>query len=158
MRLLIATALVASGCTSFEVADADDPDTDAGVREVSAESRPASDIPDGSDIGVTDTADIDEPCTIDSVAIDVEIRHPWRGDVSVSVVSAAGTEIVLKNYVDEDGADDVIGTFPDTLLPVQSLDGLAGEQGMGQWVLKVSDLDTDDIGTLEAWAVHLDCT
>lgn len=156
MRVLIAIAALATGCTTFEVADGE-VGPDASLRIVSAGSQPGVEIPDDTDVGITDAVEIADPCAVDSVEIDVEILHPWRGDLFMVITGPSGNSAILKNYVDEDGVDDLVGTFPDTLLPVQSLDVFAGEDGDGPWALKVSDLGEDDVGTFESWAIHLAC-
>ena len=114
-------------------------------------------IPDQDSDGVKDFAQIIPACTVVSAEIDVDIRHVWRGDIVVTLTSPAGTLVVLKLFVDEDELDDVVGTYPTTLVPAQPLTALAGEEGMGSWTLSVSDQDLNDVGTFETWAIRLMC-
>jgi subtilisin-like proprotein convertase family protein len=172
---LVAIALVASlgGCTDFSIADAESADAAPAVEEPDAEPVELPDatpvrmesamqevrmtIPDQDSDGVKDIAQIIPACTIVSAEVDVDIRHVWRGDIVVHLTSPAGTLVVLKVYVDEDPLDDVVGTYPTTLMPEQPLTALAGEEGMGAWTITVSDQDLDDIGTFETWGLRLLC-
>lgn len=43
------------------------------------------------------------------------------------------------------------------MTPTESLDQLVGTTGEGAWTLKVADLDGDDLGTFETWALELEC-
>ena len=89
--------------------------------------------------------------------MDVDIAHPFRGDLELRLTSPAGTQVLLKAADDEDDADDVAGTFPDDLAPVESLDAFLGEQAAGTWSLTVADLYLSDSGTLDGWGVYLFC-
>ena len=148
MRALSAALLLAVGCTSFQVADE--------LEIVTSTRNPGIAIPDDDDVGVTDIAQIDRSCTIDSAELDIEIRHTFRGDVFAELSSPGGTLLILKRVDDDDNAD-LVGTFPTTIMPVQPLDNFAGEQGMGPWTLNVGDLGEEDIGSLESWTIRLAC-
>lgn len=151
MRVLIAIAALALsiGCTNFEVA--------GELEVVTATRNPSIAIPDDTADGIIDIAQIERSCTIDSIEIDIEIRHQFRGDVFLELTSADGTLLILKNTEDNDEAMDVVGTFPTTLEPLQPLDAFAGEQGQGAWKLEAGDLGEGDTGTLEAWTIRLFC-
>lgn len=149
MRVLIAAAAVAAGCTSFEIAE--EPEV------VESPRQPELPIPDATSAGVTDIAPIDRPCTVASVEVDVEIEHGFRGDLLVELTSPAQTPLVLKSNAGDDSSPDVIGNFPNTLMPLQPLDTFAGEEGMGAWTLGVGDLDEGDVGTLVSWTLRLGC-
>jgi subtilisin-like proprotein convertase family protein len=149
MRILTAAFLLVTACTTFEV---------AGDPEILFASRnPSAPLPDDSVVGVTDIAQIEQPCTIDSTEVDVEIRHQYRGDIFAHLTSPSGTILVLKNATDDDESLDLVGTFPTTLMPFQPLSFFDGEDGMGGWTLKVGDLGTGDTGTFEAWTIRLGC-
>ena len=150
MRVLsLALLLLALGCTSFEVADE--------LETVTATRMPNLAIPDDSDVGVTDIAGIDRSCTIASAELDIVVRHPFRGDLFIELTSPGGTLRILQRIDDNDDNANLVGTYPTTLVPVQPLDSLAGEEGNGIWTLKVSDLGEGDVGTLESWTIRLGC-
>lgn len=114
-------------------------------------------IPDASDQGISDEVEFTDACAIINITVDIEIRHPWRGDLDITLTSPAGTEVSLQNDVDFGDEDDVIGTYPTTITPAESLDAFLGEDGAGTWTLWIADRDDQDLGTLHGWAVHLWC-
>lgn len=151
-------------CVS-ELPDAGSTAADASERDarelsptmLMASSDREIDIPDASDQGISDEVEFTDACAIINITVDIEIRHPWRGDLDITLTSPAGTEVLLQDDVDYDDEDDVIGTYPTTITPSESLDGFLGEDGAGAWTLWVADLDDQDLGTLHGWAVHLWC-
>jgi subtilisin-like proprotein convertase family protein len=125
--------------------------------EESAGARtPALDIPDAAPIGVTDVASLADPCTIAAVSVDVDISHTFRGDVRLVLTGPSGTTVLLKEDA-FDPDEDVVGNFPTTLEPVESLDAFAGEEGSGDWTLTAADVALFDVGTVNAWGVNLLC-
>ena len=83
----------------------------------------------------------------------VDISHTYRGDVVLSLSSPAGTEVSLKSNNGSDSAPDVIGIYPTTLAPLESLDNFVGESAKGTWTLSVSDVYEGDSGTVNSWGI-----
>ncbi|HEY8145119.1 MAG TPA: proprotein convertase P-domain-containing protein [Kofleriaceae bacterium] len=52
---------------------------------------------------------------------------------------------------------DVIGNYPETLEPVDSLAVFSDLEARGTWNLYVEDIGENDAGTLQAWGVNLTC-
>lgn len=127
------------------------------VEPLSASSSPALAIPDGDPVGVSDSVAVAEACTIAAITIDVDISHTYRGDIILDITSPNGTTVLLKEDDFFDGEDNVVGNFPATLTPVESLDALLGESGTGDWTLGVADAFDFDTGTLNTWTVNLIC-
>ncbi len=100
--------------------------------------------------GVADNLDTEDP-----LSIQLAISHTWRGDLVIDLMSPEGTSVRLKNSDSGDSADDVNGTYPDTLTPVQSLSAFAGENPNGNWTLSITDVFTGDSGTLNSWGLTL---
>ena len=153
--LLVASILTQAACTSFSVTG--DPADLSGGDTISSSSHPDVAIPDDDQDGVTDTIDITTPCSVDSLEINVDIQHEFRGDVFITLTSPEDTTIVLKNFDSDDEAMDVIGTYPTSLTPFQDLSLFAGEDGQGPWQLQAADLDSNDTGTFRAWGLRLTC-
>ena len=63
--------------------------------------------------------------------VPVDISHTYRGDVVLSLSSPGGSTVSLKSNSGSDEGVDVVGTYPTTLAPVDSLDALAGESAKG---------------------------
>ena len=72
------------------------------------------------------------------------------------LTAPSGTSVRLKN-LGFDPADDVVGTYPTTLEPVDSLEAFLAEDAAGEWSLNASDPILQDDGTLNAWSVNVLC-
>jgi subtilisin-like proprotein convertase family protein len=120
-------------------------------------SAPAVAIPDDDGDGITDTITLADDCSVATLTVDVDVTHPFRSDVRLTLISPLGTSILLKRNESFDPEDDVVGTFPTTLEPVDSLDALIAEEAAGAWGLNAADLSLEDGGTLNAWGVNVLC-
>ena len=137
--------------------DASDPTApDAAHFTIRRDGAPHVEIPDNDPAGVEDSVDV-PACEVAGTAVEVKVTHPWRGDVTLELHGPNGETILLKQYEDADSVNDVEGTYPDTLDPEESLDQLVGGEGEGTWALQAADLDSDDVGTFDTWALVLDC-
>jgi subtilisin-like proprotein convertase family protein len=70
----------------------------------------------------------------------------------LSLVSPAGTEVVLRD-VNEDDGDILTATFTATTAP--ALAAFAGQPATGAWRLRVQDLAAQDQGKLNSWRLLL---
>ena len=104
-------------------------------------------IPDDDPIGIDRTISFDTSCiTVQSIQVRVEIVHPFRGDVEIRLTSPAGdTELLLASS--DDSTPDIFSTFDAELA--------AGGSADGDWVLKVSDVVANDVGTLQFWSIGI---
>jgi len=128
------------------------------------------------------TLNIADDVTLTDVNVWVDISHSWVGDLTISLRSPAGTEIVLldrpgvptsstvgclDNNMDitfDDAAtfdpeDHCAGTDPwytGDALPVQGLSAFNGESTAGMWELIVSDSAGGDTGTINDWSLITD--
>lgn len=105
-------------------------------------------IPDNQAAGIERVLTAVSPVQVGSVEVGVEIAHTWIGDLRVSLVSPAGTEVVLHNGTGG-SADNLMRTYTATTTP--ALGGLAGQPAAGSWRLKVADVASDDRGKLNSW-------
>ena len=165
----VAATLSTGACTRFTVGSSDDPAagpdaaagsagdaSDAGSG-TSGASHPAAPIPDGDFDGVTSTIDIASPCTVNQVQVNVNIVHPFRGNLLLTLTNPAGTEVILKDYDGSDDGANLIGSYPATLTSYTRLSVFNGMSGQGAWLLQASDLAPDHIGTLDSWGLRLTC-
>jgi hypothetical protein len=110
---------------------------------------------------------------VESVEIDIDLTHPWLGDLTVEL--AKGAVVVrlmdrtsLGTYPFGCGGDDIDATFTDEGLatasdlcspsvapmvfgdvaPVDPLSGFIGVEASGVWELRISDAGAYDAGTL----------
>lgn len=129
--------------------------TPTPVTELRFERHPRLAIPDHQPAGVTDSIVVDRTASIEQVQVDVAIRHPFRGDLRVSLISPRGTVVPLFGRVAPviDGTDDLIARFSEDNAP--GLATLMGESAAGTWALQVADLAAADVGSLESWVLSL---
>jgi len=111
-------------------------------------------IPDNDPTGISSPITVDStPFTVTSdLQIHVDISHSYRGDLSVDLESPSQTIVRLWNQTGGT-ANDLVGTFPTTLSPAESLDVLLGEPLQGTWVLHIIDHASGDSGTLNSWRI-----
>ncbi|MEM8932058.1 MAG: proprotein convertase P-domain-containing protein, partial [Acidobacteriota bacterium] len=135
-------------------------------------------IPDGALVGATSSLQIDTDVVLSGLEVEVEIEHTWVGDLTLSLRSPTGTEILLLDRpgvpVDAQGCDnnDVRVTFSDSaatdpenvcsasssdpwvsgaVLPAAALSAFDGESSQGLWILRLRDDVAGDFGTLVSW-------
>lgn len=85
--------------------------------------------------------------------VDINISHTYQGDLTVTLRSPDGTEVILHNGTGGT-TDNIIGNYPNTLTPAQSLDAFLGKSHNGDWTLIISDGANGDEGTLNSWAIN----
>ncbi len=115
---------------------------------------PSLPIPDNNATGVTSTLNYTATGTVASVKVRVSLTHPWIGDHRVTLISPAGTQVILHNNTGG-SADNIVTEYPDLTLPAQSLSAFNGQGIAGNWQLKVQDLGAADLGTLNSWTLSL---
>jgi subtilisin-like proprotein convertase family protein len=127
---------------------------------ISYMSAPGLLIPDNTSPGAVDTITVaGESCTIDSIEVEVDIEHSFRGDLVVDIVAPGGGTTVRLHDGGGGSRDDIIGTYPTTLsLPMGS--DLADFQNLdvnGDWTLRVEDDALFIDGTLNSWGLNFFC-
>lgn len=108
--------------------------------------------------------------TILDVNVLLNVQHSFDADLSFSLISPSGTEIILAGGVGLDGDnftdtyfDDEAGVaidssaalppFTGTFRPVEKLWLFDGENSLGEWKLRVTDNGFQDGGFLLGWSV-----
>lgn len=122
------------------------PPPPSGVLTFAATGLPLS-IPDNNATGLTSNLSVTATGNLTSVAVSVDIAHTYKGDLKVSLLSPAGTEVVLHN--NSGGAEDNV------LLSDVPVTAFNGQAASGTWKLKVVDSAAQDVGTLRAWSVKI---
>jgi subtilisin-like proprotein convertase family protein len=125
-------------------------DSAGGARHF--ETVPNKKIPDNDPTGVTSVIDVDLAGNVSSIAVQIEIRHTWIGDLRVDLIAPDQTTVRLH---DRSGADkdDLVATFDLASLP--ALATLKGRPAQGKWTLRVQDAARLDEGTLVKWGIDL---
>ena len=129
-------------------------DTVTPPQTLRRESQPNLAIPDNNATGIADTISVTEADTIATIKIGVDIDHPYRGDLRVTLATPWGALIELHPRNDGGNADHLKVTFDETSRP--ALSTLHGRSTQGAWRLNVQDLAAADVGRLNRWWVE--CT
>ena len=116
------------------------------VLEASREPNLA--IPDVDQEGASDSIVFDERGTVASVTVEVNITHPYVGDLVVTL-EHEGVRATLYNR-EGGSSDDIHASFQTQVF--------SGMDPSGEWVLRVQDVAYRDTGTLESWSLHVTLT
>jgi carboxypeptidase T len=95
-------------------------------------------------------AAVNSPITVTGVtgnapndlAVSVDIKHSYRGDLQIDLVAPDGTAYRLKNTSTNDSADNVLATYTVNA---------SSEVANGTWQLRVRDLYSADTGYIDSW-------
>ncbi|MEV0678010.1 proprotein convertase P-domain-containing protein [Actinosynnema sp. NPDC050436] len=113
---------------------------------------PGKRFENAADFPVKDLTTVESPITVSGVAgnapaalaVEVTIKHTYRGDVRIHLVGPDGTAYLLKD-TSNDSADDIVATYP-----VNATTQVSN----GVWKLRVYDAYQSDTGTLDSWALQ----
>jgi len=104
-------------------------------------------IPDSNIQGISNTFNVNQNLTIESVEVTFNANHPFRGDLDISLVTPSGTISQLATEHFDAGAN-----YPNwTFSTVRALN----ESSIGNWTLKVSDRNPEDVGTWNSWQLNI---
>lgn len=106
-----------------------------------------------ADYPISDNATTDSPITVSGVsgnapadlAVAVDIRHTYRGDLRVELIAPDGSAYLIKNYSSNDSGQNVQGTFTVNA---------SSETANGAWKLRVSDNAAEDTGYINSWSLQ----
>src|SRR5262249_8822323 len=107
------------------------------------ELQPNSTTPDNNNTGIAETIEVAEAQTILSIKVGVDITHPFRGDLRVTLTTPWGVLIELHPKNQGGNADDLKETYEGTSRP--ALATLRGRSTQGTWRLAVQDLAPSDL-------------
>jgi subtilisin-like proprotein convertase family protein len=111
-------------------------------------------IPDNVPAGITSAVDITDSRSIDHLSVNVNIVHPSRGDLQVTLTAPDGTTAILQN-VSSDHSPAAQVTFGVDADAFDSLTIFNGRPANGRWTLTVRDLQPQNIGTLLSWSLDI---
>ncbi len=119
---------------------------------------------------VTSTINIPTGVTIADINATVKINHTYVSDLTVNLISPAGTSVTLLSGVCED-KNNINATFDDsgndlvcssgspvvsgTIKPKVALSAFAGQSSAGTWTLQVSDSTSGDGGSIQSWSLNI---
>ena len=103
-------------------------------------------IPDGDTQGVSTDIVINDPGAIASLSVNVDITHPYKGDLTIKLQKLLANEAILLT------ADASSGAFMPRSFSVSDFDGVDTQ---GTWRLVVIDVANGDTGTLNGWSMDV---
>ncbi len=109
-------------------------------------------IPDNSAAGIERTLRIEQSAPIADIEVALDITHTYIGDLTVTLVSPAGSAVTLHNRAGGT-QDNLIASYSSAANP--ALQALRGQATQGNWKLRVSDLEAVDIGKLNRWGIKV---
>jgi subtilisin-like proprotein convertase family protein len=127
-----------------------------GLPQGASESaEPQLSIPDNSQSGVTSSIIVPESDykVSENFNVDVKINHSYIGDLVVKLISPSGKEVALHER-SGGSAQNIVGNYPLTLTPADSLESLVGEPISGEWRLLVVDGASQDTGKFLSWSIN----
>jgi len=111
------------------------------------------------------------PTSIGDLNVTLDITHTWAADLEAYLVSPAGTEVELFSEVGEWWDEDFTNTtfddeastsiteasapFTGTFRPEGLLSAVDGEDSNGEWHLEITDVWSQDEGTLNSWSLEI---
>lgn len=119
------------------------------------EAHDTINIPDNG-AWIADSIYVDRSVVISDYRAYVNITHTYKGDLVVRLFHPGGDSIRLHQR-SGGAADNIIGWYPDTIRPADSLrwDALYGLNALGWWKLRVKDYASGYTGRLNGWALQV---
>lgn len=108
-------------------------------------ATPMAMIPDNSPTGTSSTINVTEAGMVSSVAVTVDITHPYRGDIKIELTHGSTTAILI----------DRVGAGDDNIRQTFSVADFNGADATGGWTLRVIDTARADVGTLNSWSIDV---
>ncbi|CAN7749572.1 proprotein convertase P-domain-containing protein [Variovorax sp. LjRoot84] len=118
---------------------------------VVVEEAPGMRIPDNASAGIERTLVVGQAGQVTAIQIDADITHTYIGDLVVTLMAPGGQQAVLHDR--QGGSTDNL-VRPYTSATVPALQALLGS-AQGTWRLRVADLEAQDEGKLNRWALRL---
>ncbi|HEY6177014.1 MAG TPA: proprotein convertase P-domain-containing protein, partial [Kofleriaceae bacterium] len=113
---------------------------------VAATSLPIA-IPDNDPLGITSSIPVVGTGAIASLSLSLNITHPFRGDLVITLISPDGTEFIVSGRQG--------GNANNLSLTKMAIPAFNGQSLAGTWQLKIADLAIADTGTLDSWSLTL---
>ena len=110
-------------------------------------------IPDADPQGIVSGIQIQQSGTVKDIAVGIDIKHTYIGDLRVDLVSPSGQVVRLHDQAG--GSADNLKRSYDTT-STSDLGDCLGWSMEGEWQLQVRDLARLDTGTLISWSIRLE--
>jgi subtilisin-like proprotein convertase family protein/pimeloyl-ACP methyl ester carboxylesterase len=104
-------------------------------------------IPDNNAAGITSVNSVTGSGRVASLSLSLNITHPFRGDLVVTLISPGGTQFIVGNRAG--------GSAENIISSNQAITAFNGQTAAGTWQLRVQDLASFDVGTLNSWSLNI---
>ena len=93
---------------------------------------------------------VPDDVTVGTVAVAVDISHPFKSDLKIDLVAPSGVVTTLYDGVQTgiNSEANLVGELPVTT-------ALQGQAAGGTWQLRVGDYEREDTGTLNSWRLSI---
>ena len=119
---------------------------------------PAASLLDNTPVTQTLSVSGYDPVSVKSaIEVDIDITHSGPDDLHITLTTPQGTELVLWDRGGSGGAN-IVGTFPTTLTPIDTISSVGRQAMDGDWVLRVEDVDVGPLvreGVLNDWGLRI---
>ncbi|HRZ74787.1 MAG TPA: zinc-dependent metalloprotease family protein [Flavobacterium sp.] len=128
-------------------------------------------IPTTANVTVNSTLVVPDTLLLSDVNVTVNIAHTWVNDMTITLISPAGTQVQLvANPCVSDNLQNIQATFDDSgntvvcatnpaisgiVKSVQPLSAFNGQSATGTWTLRVLDSFNQDGGAINSWSLNL---
>ena len=119
---------------------------------IEVQESPGASIPDKNPAGIERTLNVTQAGQLADIEVSVDITHTYIGDLTVTLVSPAGTAVALHNR-SGGSQDNLIAAYKSAT--TTGLQVLRGRAVQGVWKLRVADMEAVDVGKLNRWALKL---
>lgn len=109
-------------------------------------------IPDNNSNGVTNSLDVTEAPAGRKVEVSVDLEHPWKGDLKITLKAPNGKSYVLHNRTGHSD-NNVQGVYNLDLTPSDDISSLSSVNNVGAWSINISDNARWDKGQLNSWGL-----
>jgi subtilisin-like proprotein convertase family protein/subtilisin family serine protease len=129
--------------------------TPTSRKRLSIGTKANLDIPDNQPQGIASQIEICASGRVTAVAVEVDITHPFRGDLNVTLVAPNGRTARLHRMTGA-GERDLKRTYDAADTPEIAALVAANVDVHGRWSLQVSDNLNRDVGRLNTWFLDLE--
>lgn len=120
---------------------------------ISKTSSPELGIPDNNAAGVTNSIMVNDGGTVIAIRVDIDITHTYIGDLRVMLSSPKGTQVSLHER-NGGSTKNMVKSFDVQTTPALSI--FVNEAITGNWILKVVDAASVDVGMLNKWTLNIE--
>jgi subtilisin-like proprotein convertase family protein len=114
---------------------------------------PELQIPDNDPSGIASTIAVSRGGMVRHTAVEVDIVHTFRRDLRVELLNPQRDSAILHNRTGGD-ADDLKETYLSR--ETSGMAGFISKPARGDWILRVSDLEGQDRGSLNRWVLDIE--